>query len=139
MFHCLVGYREGVQPEWAAINRVCVPETFRVYVTQVGKVDGRPIGPAELVFDAPHHRNETDDMIALRAFERIEGDDINYDDWVKDGKKGKSKGSFVATGQSPLYTPPPIKGKATPFDLGAYMQDRNIRLSLTRRSRNQRG
>ena len=130
MYHCLVGYLQGVKPEWAAMNRVCVPEAFRVYVTKVGKGDGKPVGPAELVFDAPHHRNETDDMLALRAFERIEGDDIAYDDWVKDGKKGKSKGSFAATGQDPLYTPPPIQSKATPFDLGAYMQDRGIRLSL---------
>ena len=71
-------------------------------------------------------------MLALRSFERIEGDDIAYDDSAKEGKRERRasrRGRSSPPAKTPL-TPPPIKSNATPFDFGAYMQDRGIKLSL---------
>ncbi|QEH31569.1 hypothetical protein OJF2_00340 [Aquisphaera giovannonii] len=130
MFHALVLYPEGLKVEWAGLRRVCTPRGFRLVLTKLDKVSGKPLGGAALTYEKEQAQNETDQMLALRAFERLEGADMDYDDVVKKAEKGKSKSEFVSTGQNPLYAPPPIKSNAAPVDFGAYMQQCGIKYSI---------
>ena len=130
MFHGVVNYPTQIAVEMAGMRRVCTPKGFTVKVTRLDKTSLKPIGTTEVVFDGEQQRDETDDMLAMRAFERLEGDDMDYDDWSKKGKGKKSKGEFKETGQDPRYRPPPIASKATAFDLTAYMQERGIGIGL---------
>lgn len=131
MFHAVVNYPTGIDVQSTGMRRVCTPKGFTVSVTCLDKSSLKPVGSTQVVFDKEQQdRNETDDMLAMRAFERVDGEDLDYDDWSKKTEGKKIKSEFVATGQDPLYRPPPITTKATPFDMTAYMQERGIGIGL---------
>jgi hypothetical protein len=130
MFHGVINYPTQISVENAGLRRVCTPKGFTVCVTPLDRTSLKPIGPPQVVFNGEQQRDETDDKLAMRAFERLEGEDMDYDDWVKKGTDKKSKGEFKETGQDPLYRPPPITSKATKFDLTAYMQQCGIGIGL---------
>jgi hypothetical protein len=136
MFHCVVSYYSPSNDlKWLAMinmNRLCVPSGFSVYITKLEKANNTPTETPQLFFNSEHRRDKTDEMIAMRNFERVEGDDMEYPDWVKKGTNEKSKGHFVDTGQDLLHVPPPTSYKPGKFEMTSYMQEKGVKVRLNK-------
>jgi len=129
MFHAVVLYPKRLMVVSTALRRVCTPRAFKVRVTAIDKVSGQPLGHPVLNFEIVQDRNETDDLIALRALVPPEVAVEYYDDVVLTTENGKRKLKFVETGQNKRHKPPPIKSIAT-LDFGSYMQRSGLKFSL---------
>jgi hypothetical protein len=109
MFHCIVSYLRQQDARIAGLRRLCFPARFSVSVTRmIDKDNPEPGTLAESVFDDAQNRNETDDMLGMRAMILAEGD-MEWEDWQTGEKltqKGKKRdaGHFVATGQNSRYS-----------------------------------
>jgi hypothetical protein len=138
-FHGIIGYTPFLVPSQAGHKRLAFPSHFKVFTTKLDIKTKVPLGNATCVFDGSPSRNETDDMIAMRAFmlaEKNSGSkdwDPGYDDWVQTtkGKKRDNAGEFAASGQNPRYVPvPKITYPSKAFDLDAYSLKLGHKLQL---------
>ena len=108
LFFASVRYKDYKDLTTATFIGVCVPKGFTVYTIE--QDDKGTQGTKTKVFDADQAQDETDDMMGLRVMSEADQLDYTsmYDDITTKGSGKKEKLTFVSTGQSALYGPPPV-------------------------------
>ncbi len=108
VFFAIVHYKSYMDLTTASFTGLCVPSGFTVYTIEQDEKGHQ--GAKTVVFDQDQVQDETDDMMALRAFEKADKTDYTalYSDLSKKGSGKKEKLTFGERGQNPLYGPPPV-------------------------------
>lgn len=115
LFYCVsVIYYKGGDPTLMSRRRLTFPQGF-IVTTQV-MTDGVLVGTKKVRFNSHQEQDQTDDLLALRAFLKADTQDdptltakSMYDDTRVVTRKGMEKLKFVRSGESSLYRPiPPV-------------------------------